>query len=685
MAMCLPQQCGVVCAAHDEAGGGAAVAEGERRIARTEGCNIGEGEGGSAAFGGEDNGLDALRAEAGQIGKDALQGRRLMGDINVENIADLVQPDQLDVLEDVGLSRVKDTQAGGDGAVVAAVGDIAVLHRIADRADAVLAAAVAFDRRPAAPLMAEGGQLLRLSDDTAADRAAALFLALLGAGRLFGDDPLAEGVGLADGDGLGLGIVATDAVTVLGALLDTGSVPVDDPLAVLVAEGLNGLSPGIAAGRTGEGAHAVGSAGGLLRDDACIPLVGGLIHRDALGVAVAADDAGIGHDARLGAGRGLGRDARAVAVLAGGVERFGLRIAADLALVGDGAVLAAGSRCRGEDFPLMLAGGGDALGLGIVAADAVTVLGAFLDTGSVPVDDPLAVLVVEGLNGLSPGIVADGTGEGAHAVGSAGGLLRDDALVPGVLTGGGESVAERGAAVVHHAGVFDVAGVAAVRLLTAADGPVVDGRDVAVLGLFCLAHLGLYAAAVGWLAGRVDTVVEEPRDAGGAALYELHEALLAVFRELDDFVQLLAVAALDSIVGVGGGCGDVQRGVGIADGDAAAADGRGVAGAGGGDGAAGYRDTAGVVVVAAANAGAGVIAGGCDGAATDGDIGVAAADARRTEVVAMLVAFGVDRAALDGHAAAAIKARADAGSGIAARCVDGAAVDHDVHLVRVIA
>ena len=203
MAMCLPQQCGVVCAAHDEAGGGAAVAEGERCAARTEGCNIGEGEGGSAAFGGEDNGLDALRAEAGQIGKDALQGRRLMGDINVENIADLVQPDQLDVLEDVGLSRVKDTQAGVDGAVVAAVGDIAVLHRIADLADAVLAAA-AFDRRPATPLMAaEGGQLLRLSDDTVFDRAAALALALLGAGRLFGDDPIAEGVGLADGVGAG--------------------------------------------------------------------------------------------------------------------------------------------------------------------------------------------------------------------------------------------------------------------------------------------------------------------------------------------------------------------------------------------------------------------------------------------------------------------------------------------------
>ena len=57
-----PQQCAVVCAAHGEAGGGAAVAEGERRIARAEGCNIGEGEGGSAAFGGEDNGPDALRA-----------------------------------------------------------------------------------------------------------------------------------------------------------------------------------------------------------------------------------------------------------------------------------------------------------------------------------------------------------------------------------------------------------------------------------------------------------------------------------------------------------------------------------------------------------------------------------------------------------------------------------------------
>lgn len=204
MVICLPQQCAVVCAAHDEAGGGAAVAEGERRIARAEGCNIGEGEGGSAAFSGEDNGPDVLRAEAGQIGKDALQGRRLMGDIDVENIADLVQLNQLGVLEDVGLSRVEDTQAGGDGAVaaVAVVGDIAVLHRTAARAAAVLAAA-AFDRRPAAPLMAEGGQLLRLSDDTVFDLAAALALALLGAGRLFGDDPIAEGVGLATGVGAG--------------------------------------------------------------------------------------------------------------------------------------------------------------------------------------------------------------------------------------------------------------------------------------------------------------------------------------------------------------------------------------------------------------------------------------------------------------------------------------------------
>ena len=294
--------------------------------------------------------------------------------------------------------------------------------------------------------------------------------------------------------------------------------------------------------------------------------------------------------------------------------------------------------------------------------------------------------MVEGLDGLSPGIVADGTGEGAYALLSAGGLPRDNALVPGVLAGGGESVAERGAAVVHHAGVIDVAGVAAVRLLTVADFPVVDGRDVAVLGLFCLAHHGRYAVGgVGsGMAGRVDTVVEEPREAVGAALYELHEARLTVFRELDDFVQRLAVVASDGPFGVGGVCGDVQRGVGIADGDAAAADGRGFAGAVGGDGTAGYRDFAGVAAVAAADAGAGVIAGGGDVAAADGDIGVAAADARRTGV-AMLVAFGVDRAALDGHAAAAIKARADAGSGIAARCVDGAAVDHDVHLVGVIA
>ena len=184
MAICLPQQCAVVCAAHGEGGGGAAVAEDERCVARTEGCNIGEGR--SAAFGGEDNGLDVLRAEVGQIGKDAMQGCRLLSDINVESIVDLAQLDQLDVLGDIGLGRVENTQTGGDAAV-AVVGDIAVLHLIADLADAVLAAAVALDRRPVAPLMAEGGQLLRLSDDTAADGAAALALALLGAGRLFGD------------------------------------------------------------------------------------------------------------------------------------------------------------------------------------------------------------------------------------------------------------------------------------------------------------------------------------------------------------------------------------------------------------------------------------------------------------------------------------------------------------------
>ena len=92
MVICLPQQCGVVCAAHGEGGGGAAVAEGERCAARTEGCNIGEGEGRSAAYGGEDNGLDVLRAEVGQIGKDALQGRRLLSDMNVESILAVTSP-----------------------------------------------------------------------------------------------------------------------------------------------------------------------------------------------------------------------------------------------------------------------------------------------------------------------------------------------------------------------------------------------------------------------------------------------------------------------------------------------------------------------------------------------------------------------------------------------------------------
>ena len=288
--------------------------------------------------------------------------------------------------------------------------------------------------------------------------------------------------------------------------------------------------------------------------------------------------------------------------------------------------------------------------------------GAFLDTGGVPVNDPLAVLVAGGLNGLSPGIVADGTGEGAHAQLSAGGLLRDDAVVPSVLAGGGESAVERGAAVVHQADVIGVAGVAAVRVPMVADGPVVD----AVLGYFFRAHVDLYAfgGVVGWMAVRVGTVVEEPRDDGvAAALYEPHEGRPAVFRELDDFVQLLAVVASDGlggVGGVGGGCGDVQLGTGIldtgiADGDAAVADGRGVAGAVGGD-------------VAAA----------------DSHIGVVAADARRT-VAARLAAFGVDRAALDGHAAAAIKARADARSIAAARCFDGAAVDHDVHFAGAMA
>ena len=127
MVICLPQQCSVVYAAHGEGGGGAAVAEDERCAARTEGCNIGEGEGRGAAFGGENNGLDALRAEVGQIGKDALQGCRLLSDINVESIVDLAQLDQLDVLGDIGLGRVENTQTGGDAAV-AVVGDIAVLH-----------------------------------------------------------------------------------------------------------------------------------------------------------------------------------------------------------------------------------------------------------------------------------------------------------------------------------------------------------------------------------------------------------------------------------------------------------------------------------------------------------------------------------------------------------------------------
>ena len=49
------------------------------------------------------------------------------------------------------------------------------------------------------------------------------------------------------GDALGLGSVAAHTVTVFGAFLDTGSVPVNDPLAVLVAGGLNVLSPGIVA------------------------------------------------------------------------------------------------------------------------------------------------------------------------------------------------------------------------------------------------------------------------------------------------------------------------------------------------------------------------------------------------------------------------------------------------------
>ena len=161
-----------------------------------------------------------------------------------------------------------------------------------------------------------------------------------------------------------------------------------------------------------------------------------------------------------------------------------------------------------------------------------------------------------------------------------------------------------------------------------------DRSDVAVLGLFCLTHLGRYA--VGGVergsVGRVEPVVEEPRDAVGAALYERHEAQRIVFLEADDIVQRLAVAALDGLVGDGGGCGDVQRGVGIADGDAAVANGRGFVVAGGGDGAAGDvdGDSALLAVVfgvtaAAADACAAVFAtrGLGDGAILDIDLGLA--------------------------------------------------------------
>ena len=156
---------------------------------------------------------------------------------------------------------------------------------------------------------------------------------------------------------------------------------------------------------------------------------------DCLGLRLTAVRAGVGHDARAGAGRLSRHDARIPAVRAGlGQRADKLRLAAAGAHTIHMAVLGTGG--RGGRFQPSMAGGGLVVilvGVGVILVALVQGI-ALLSAGGR--DDRLGEGVLLGRDDLGVGIAAASTGKGTHTVLLVGGFLRHNTRIVAVAGGG---------------------------------------------------------------------------------------------------------------------------------------------------------------------------------------------------------------------------------------------------------
>ena len=156
---------------------------------------------------------------------------------------------------------------------------------------------------------------------------------------------------------------------------------------------------------------------------------------DCLGLRLTAVRAGVGHDARAGAGRLSRHDARIPAVRAGlGQRADKLRLSAAGAHTIHMTVLGTGG--RGGRFQPSMAGGGLVVilvGVGVILVALVQGI-ALLSAGGR--DDRLGEGVLLGRDDLGVGIAAASTGKGTHTVLLVGGFLRHNARIVAVAGGG---------------------------------------------------------------------------------------------------------------------------------------------------------------------------------------------------------------------------------------------------------
>ena len=156
---------------------------------------------------------------------------------------------------------------------------------------------------------------------------------------------------------------------------------------------------------------------------------------DCLGLRLTAVRAGVGHDARAGAGRLSRRAARIPAVRTGLRQRADkLRLSAAGAHTIHMAVLGTGG--RGGRFQPSMAGGGLVVilvGVGVILVALVQGIALLSASGR---DDRLGEGVLLGRDDLGVGIAAASTGKGTHTVLLVGGFLRHNARIVAVAGGG---------------------------------------------------------------------------------------------------------------------------------------------------------------------------------------------------------------------------------------------------------